>query len=94
MAIYGINKEGAEALNQLANDLDSINKDIEEDGKKLKATVSALDENLGIYSEQIFTIIERVNTTQETGREEIQQLSSNIKKKAIEIETIANNGLG
>lgn len=33
MAKYGINQEGVESLNQLANDLGSINNEIEEDGK-------------------------------------------------------------
>ena len=58
MAKYGINKEGVDALNQLANDLGSINKDIEDDGKKLKTTVSSLGDNLGIYEDQILELIE------------------------------------
>lgn len=33
MAKYGINKEGVDSLNQLANDLGNINNAIEENGK-------------------------------------------------------------
>ena len=58
MAKYGINKEGVASLNQLANDLGTINKDIEDDGKKLKSTVSGLSDNLGIYEEQIIELID------------------------------------
>lgn len=65
MAKYGINKEGVASLNQLANDLGTINKDIEDDGKKLKSTVSGLSDNLGIYEEQIIELIDKVNTEQQ-----------------------------
>ena len=67
MAKYGINKEGVDALNQLANDLSSINNDIDDDGKKLKSTVAGLGDNLGIYEEQINEIIEKVNSEQQKG---------------------------
>jgi len=94
MAKYGINKEGVEALNQLANDLSSINNDIEEDGKKLKSTVSSLGDNLGIYEDQILELIEKVNAAQQKGRESIQSLSSKVKKMATDAEALVSAGLG
>ena len=94
MAKYGINKEGVDALNQLANDLGSINKDIEDDGKKLKSTVSSLGDNLGIYEDQIFELIENVNQAQQRGRESIQQLSAKVKKMASDAEVLVSAGLG
>lgn len=93
MAMYGINKEGVEALNQLANDLGSINKDIEDDGKKLKNTVASLGDNLGIYEEQIIELVENVNRAQQKGRDSIQQLSAQVKKKATDAEALVNAGL-
>lgn len=94
MAKYGINKEGVDALNQLANDLGSINNDIEEDGKKLKSTVSGLGDNLGIYEAQIIELIEKVNAEQQKGRESIQQLSGKIKKMASDAAALVSAGLG
>lgn len=94
MAKYGINKEGVASLNQLANDLSSINKDIEDDGKKLKTTVSGLADNLGIYEDQINELINKVNAEQQKGRESIQQLSGKVKKMATDAEALVNAGLG
>ncbi len=94
MAKYGINKEGVASLNQLANDLGNINNDIEDDGKKLKNTVSSLGDNLGIYEEQILEVIESVNSAQQKGRESIQQLSAKVKKMASDAEALVSAGLG
>lgn len=93
MAKYGINAEGVQSLNQLANDLSSINNDIEDDGKKLKTTVSGLGDNLGIYEDQILELIEKVNSEQKKGRESIQTLSASVKKKASEAEALVSAGL-
>ena len=94
MAKYGINKEGVASLNQLANDLSSINKDIEDDGKKLNTTVSGLADNLGIYEDQINELIDKVNAEQQKGRDSIQQLSGKVKKMASDAEALVNAGLG
>ena len=94
MAKYGINKEGVVALNQLAKDLGSINKDIEDEGKKLKTTVSSLGDDLGIYDEQILELIENVNKAQQKGRDSIQQLSVKVKKMASDAEALVSAGLG
>lgn len=94
MAKYGINKEGVDSLNQLANDLGTINKDIEDDGKRLKTTISGLSDNLGIYDEQINELIDKVNTEQQKGRDSIQQLSAKVKKMADDADALVNMGLG
>lgn len=94
MAKYGINKEGVEALNQLANDLSSVNNDIEDDGNKLKGTISGLGDDLGIYEDQINELIEKVNAEQQKGRDSIQQLSGKVKKMASDAEALVNAGLG
>lgn len=94
MARYGINKEGVASLNQLANDLCNINNEIEDDGKKLKNTVSGLGDDLGIYEEQIIDLVEKVNSEQQKGRESIQQLSGKVKKMASDAEVLVNAGLG
>ena len=40
MAVYGISKEGVDALKQLAADMSTLNNDIQECGQKLTAKVS------------------------------------------------------
>lgn len=57
MAVYGISKEGADALKQLATDMSTLNNDIQECGQKLTAKVSGLGEGLGIYEEQILELM-------------------------------------
>ncbi|TGX96440.1 hypothetical protein E5357_16065 [Hominisplanchenecus murintestinalis] len=94
MAVYGINKEGVEALNQLANDLSNVNNDIADDGKKLKNTVSGLGDALGIYEDQILDVIESVNNVQEKGRESIEQLAGKVRKMATDADAIVSAGLG
>ena len=94
MAKYGINKEGVASLNQLANDLGTINKGIEDDGKRLKTTISGLSDNLGIYDEQINELIDKVNAEQQKGRDSIQQLSAKVKKMADDADALVNMGLG
>ena len=46
MAVYGISKEGADALKQLATDMSTLNNDIQECGKKLTTKISGLGEGL------------------------------------------------
>ena len=94
MAMYGINKEGVDSLNQLANDLGSISNDIEENGKKLKNTVSSLGEGLGIYENQILEIIENVNSAQQKGRDALQLLSNQVRKMATDAAALVSAGLG
>lgn len=92
MAKYGINKEGADSLKQLANDLGSINKEIEENGTKLKTKISSLSDNLGIYENQILELVENVNKVQRKGVDSIQKLSDDVKKKASEVEALVSSG--
>lgn len=94
MAKYGINEKGVESLNQLANDLGSINKDIGDNGDKLKNTISSLGSDLGIYEDQIIELIENVNAAQQKGSESIQQLSAKVKKMAMDAEALVGAGLG
>ncbi len=94
MAMYGINKEGVESLNQLATDLGTVNKDIEDCGKKLQTTVASLGDQLGIYEDQILELINSVNNAQKKGRDSIQQLSAKVKKLAADTEALVSAGLG
>ena len=45
MAVYGISKEGADALKQLATDMGNLNNDIQECGKKLTTKIILLHQS-------------------------------------------------
>ena len=79
MAVYGISKEGADALKQLATDMSTLNNDIQECGKKLTTKISGLGEGLGIYESQILEFIAGVNQTQEKGRESVELLTTDVE---------------
>lgn len=93
MAKYGVSKEGADALKQLANDMGKINNDIQECGNKLTTTVNGLSEGLGTYGSQILELIAGVNRTQEKGRESVNLLATKIKKMSADVEALVSSGL-
>ena len=68
MAVYGISKEGANALKQLATDMSNLNNDIQECGKKLTAKIGGLGEGLGIYESQILELVAGVNQSRQLGQ--------------------------
>ena len=93
MAKYGINPEGVESLRQLATDMSTINDDIEENGRTLKAAVSGISDGLGIYEDEILDLVTNVNSSQEKGRESVNQLTQKVESLATEIEGLVSMGL-
>ena len=93
MTRYGVSKEGVESLNQLASDLDSLNGEIHDAGRRLRSQVFSVEEGLGIFDRQILNIIAKVDATQEVGNEAVEQLSANVKKLASEVEALVSTGL-
>ncbi len=92
MAVYGISKEGADALKQLATDMGNLNNDIQECGKKLTTKISGLGEGLGLYESKILELVSSVNQTQEKGRESVELLTTKIKKMAADVEAMVSVG--
>ena len=92
MAVYGISKEGADALKQLATDMGNLNNDIQECGKKLTNKISGLGEGLGLYESKILELVSSVNQTQEKGRESVELLTTKIKKMAADVEAMVSVG--
>lgn len=92
MAVYGISKEGADALKQLATDMGNLNNDIQECGKKLTTKISGLGEGLGLYESKILELVSSVNQTQEKGRESVELLTTKIKKMAADVEAMVSAG--
>lgn len=93
MAKYGISQEGVTSLNQLAQDMMNINNDIEQCGRTLKAKVSGLSQELGVYEERINELVDEVNNAQEKGRESLIKLSVKAKEMANKISELLNAGL-
>lgn len=92
MAKYGISPEGVSALTQLASDMSTINDDIEENGRTLKAAVASLGEDLGLYEEEILDLISEVNKAQEKGRESVELLTQKVKTLASNVQNLINLG--
>ena len=93
MAKYGISQEGVDSLNQLSQDMMNINNDIEKNGTTLKGTVSGLGEGLGVYEEEILSLVEEVNKAQEKGRESLNTLSMKAKDLANQVAELLGAGL-
>lgn len=93
MAKYGISKEGADSLKQLATDMSTLNNDIQECGRKLTSKVSSLGEGLGLYEDQILDLVANINRTQEKGRESVELLTNKVKKMAADVEAMVCAGL-
>lgn len=94
MAKYGISQEGVDALNQLAQDMMSINNDIEQSGRTLKGKVSGLSDGLGVYADEINELVDDVNNAQEKGRESLIKLSTKAKELANQVSDLLSAGLG
>lgn len=94
MAKYGISPEGVSALTQLATDMSTINNDIEENGRALKAVVASLGEDLGLYEDEILDLISEVNKAQEKGRESVNLLTQKVKSLASDIQGLVSMGIG
>lgn len=64
MARCAISREHADALRQLAKDLNETTQEIEESGETLRSTVSGLGGALGIYETLILDLISQVKRAQ------------------------------
>ena len=93
MAVYGISKEGADALKQLASDMGRLNNDIQDCGRQLTSKISGLGDGLGIYEDQILELVSGVNRTQEKGRASVELLTTKVKKMASDVEALVAAGL-
>lgn len=94
MAKYGISQEGADALNQLAQDMRNINNNIEESGRKLRSHIGGFSNELGVYEDEIIDLVDEVNNAQEKGREPLIKLSEKVKDLAGKVLDLMNAGLG
>lgn len=94
MAKYGISQEGVDSLNQLAQDMMNINNEIEQCGRTLKGQVSGLNDQLGVYGDEINELVDEVNNSQEKGRESLVKLSVKAKEMANQVSELLNAGLG
>ena len=85
MARYAISPEGANALNALANNLLINANNIVEASSTLKRDVSILSGSLGVFEEEILSIVSRNAATLEQNKESIISLANSVKAKADEV---------
>lgn len=95
MAKYAISEEGIAQLQKLSKNIIRDTEIIYEAGISLKNNISSLGEELGIYEDEILTIVNQNQTTLQTNRDTFKQLSDSIAQKADEIfGLIELNGVG
>lgn len=92
MTRYAISSEGAIAMKSLARQLYTEANAILEASSVLEASVEATGDGLGIYSDEIISIIQRSRSTLRKNREEILGLAEKVAQKAAEIEELVSLG--
>ena len=80
MARYDITPEGAEALRNLGRDLLKCTNDMLEQDQMLKRKIHSLENDLGIYSDEITEIVDK-NANIERSMNQIQAKGNADKKR-------------
>ena len=93
MARYGISKEGADSMRNLAGSLRRGTEDIQEGGNTLRSSIASMGEELGIYEEEILEVVAEINLAQNKGHQAIETLITKANKKAAEIDALVSAGL-
>ena len=85
MARYDITPEGAEALRNLGRDLLKSTNDMLEQDQMLKRKINSLENDLGIYSDEITEIVDKNVQGLKSGRDDIVRLAELLNKQADEV---------
>ena len=93
MARYGISQEGADSLRNLAQELRTINDEIQESGNELRGSISGVSDGLGVYEDAILDMAARVNAVQTKGRGATETLISKLTQQASTIDDLVRSGL-
>lgn len=92
MAVYGVNQEGAAALNQLSADLSNLNNNIAESSTLLLNTINGLSDGLGIYEKEIMEVLRNVTATQKKGSDSIDFLAKKASTMSKQVEALVSSG--
>lgn len=93
MARYGISQEGADSLRNLAQELRTINDEIQESGNELISSISGVSDGLGVFEDAIIDMASRVNAVQSKGRGATETLIDRLTKQAGVIDDLISSGL-
>ena len=93
MAVYGISREGAGSLRNLANSLRKETDEITEAGQTLRNSIMSEGEGLGVYEEQILELVGEINLAQVKGSQAVETLITKANQKASEIDSLVVAGL-
>lgn len=85
MARYDITPKGAEALRNLSRDLLKCTNDMLEQDQMLKRKIHSLENDLGIYSDEITEIVDMNVQGLKSGRDDIVRLAELLNKQADEV---------
>lgn len=93
MAKFAINMEGVESLNTLANGLLVYSNNIVEKNQQLEQMISLISDDLGVYGDEIYGIINRNKQTLNNNKDDIIELAIQVKKYAQYIEGLVSENL-
>lgn len=93
MTKFGISEQGSAALRQLSSDLKNANKEIEQSSKTLIATISGLGEDLGMYEQCIIELAKKIEKSQESAKDSVEDLAEKLTKMASNIDALVGKGL-
>lgn len=88
MARYAISPEGISQLQQLAKSLLVSANEILESSSKLEGVVTALDTQLGVYGDEILTLVNSNRKTLKNNRDQIISLAQLVNRKAEEVSSL------
>lgn len=85
LAKYAINQEGALQLKTLSNNILLCANSVIEDGHRLMSLVSSVSDRLGIYEEEILTLIGKQNQILSVNRDDILELANSIASRSEDV---------
>ena len=88
MSKYCIDQTGIDSCNQLASDMTSVSKNIENCGIELKGKIAGISEGLGVYEEDIKKLVNDISKELEKGKGPLLQLSKKAKQLAVDIKNM------
>ena len=93
MAKYAISQEGVSAVRQLEKDIRTNNDSIKTACSQLQQTVNGVESSIGIFADQLHSLIEQVRSAQVQGEEGIETLAGKLNSLASSMDAIISKGL-
>ena len=89
MAKYAISREGIDSLQALSSQLNNATSAIDDVSQTLYTSIQSIEEGLGVYEKDIYVLLREIITTNQRGKESVEQLTRfSIPKQILQIEKL------